>query len=174
MGRTLTAAEVEALLCHGVYRQVRHSSLWTEVPSRFKDFVSAPKPNGYQSIHTNCWLADGRIVEVQIRTDAMHERAVSGTAAHQDYRASQMGAQGAGQALARRTQRALAATALTSTANALPAASIEATEGSVVDVGIDQVIDVQPIDLELIDMEPFFGIVDAEGDDTSVESLENR
>jgi len=90
MGKPLSEGETDALLCHGVYRQVMRSSMWTEVPGRFKDLVTAPKPNGYQSLHTNCWLADGRIVEVQVRTDAMHERAESGTAAHEVYRASQM------------------------------------------------------------------------------------
>lgn len=73
------------------------------------------------------WLADGRILEVQIRTDEMHERAVSGSAAHQDYRATQMGAIGAGQRLAKRTGLALrgvqAATELPSTSNVLPAAT---------------------------------------------------
>ena len=38
-----------------------------QLPGRFKDFVTNPKPNGYQSVHTNLQLPDGRIVEVQIR-----------------------------------------------------------------------------------------------------------
>ena len=62
----------------------------TEVPGRFKDFVSRPKPNGYQSIHTNLRLPDGRVVEVQIRTAAMHAFAESGGAAHQMYRGEQL------------------------------------------------------------------------------------
>ena len=65
--------------------------MWREVPGRFKDFVTRPKPNGYQSIHTNVTLADGRAVEVQIRTVAMHEHATSGAASHETYRATQLG-----------------------------------------------------------------------------------
>ena len=57
---------------------------------RFKDFVSRPKPNGYQSIHTNLRLPDGRVVEVQIRTAAMHAFAESGGAAHQTHRGEQL------------------------------------------------------------------------------------
>ena len=66
-------------------------SMWQEVPGRFKDFVTHPKPNGYQSIHTNMWLPNGRLVEVQIRTVQMHERAERGVAAHHLYRAAQLG-----------------------------------------------------------------------------------
>ena len=56
-----------------------------------QDFVTEPKPNGYQSIHTNVQLADGRVIEIQIRTRAMHERAESGSASHDEYRAQQLG-----------------------------------------------------------------------------------
>jgi len=79
----------DALLCHGVYRQI--AKLLPEVPGRFKDFISNPKPNGYQSIHSNMQLSDGRVVELQVRTDAMHERATRGSAAHEGYRARQLG-----------------------------------------------------------------------------------
>lgn len=89
LGRPVAEAEAEALLCHGAYRQVL--MLWTQIPGRFKDFVTAPKPNGYQSIHANVRLADGRDVEIQIRTLAMHERATSGSASHEGYRATQLG-----------------------------------------------------------------------------------
>jgi len=81
---TLSAFEADALLCHGVYRQVVR--LWKEVPGRFKDFVTAPKANGYQSIHTNARLPDGRLVEVQIRTAEMHREAERGRAAHGLYK----------------------------------------------------------------------------------------
>ena len=72
--------------------------------------MSRPKPNGYQSIHTNARLADGRVVEIQLRTAAMHERATSGSAAHQEYRASQLsGGLAAMEGVARRTSHTLRA-----------------------------------------------------------------
>jgi len=86
----LGVEETEALVCFGVYKQTLR--LWQEVPGRFKDFVTNPKPNGYQSLHTNVRLDDGRVVEVQIRTAAMHQRAEHGSASHNAYRAAQLGA----------------------------------------------------------------------------------
>jgi GTP pyrophosphokinase len=52
------------------------------VPGRFKDYVSTPKPNGYQSVHTGLIGPERQRIEVQIRTREMHDVAELGVAAH--------------------------------------------------------------------------------------------
>ena len=59
---------------------------WPAVPARFKDFISTPKPNGYKSLHTTLIGPEKQRVEVQIRTQEMHDVAERGVAAHWRYR----------------------------------------------------------------------------------------
>ncbi len=60
--------------------------LWPPFPSRLKDYIKDPKPNGYKSIHTTLHCIDKQTVEFQIRTEEMDQIAKFGTAGHAAYK----------------------------------------------------------------------------------------
>ena len=59
---------------------------WQHIPQEFDDYIANPKENGYQSLHTAVVAEDGKIVEVQIRTNEMHENSELGVASHWRYK----------------------------------------------------------------------------------------
>jgi len=79
-----TAVEHEKSYCWQVYSVV--TDYYTPNPDRLRDWISTPKANGYESLHTTVMAKNGQWVEVQIRTTRMDEIAEKGYAAHWKYK----------------------------------------------------------------------------------------
>ncbi len=76
--------EQEKAFCWAVYSIV--TDFYTPNPDRMRDWISIPKSNGYESLHTTVVTSEGRWVEIQIRTERMDEIAERGVAAHWRYK----------------------------------------------------------------------------------------
>ena len=64
-------------------------SMWSTIPGKFKDYISTPKINNYKSIHTSIIGPNSERVEIQIRTQKMHDFAERGIASHWIYKSSE-------------------------------------------------------------------------------------
>jgi guanosine-3',5'-bis(diphosphate) 3'-pyrophosphohydrolase len=96
--RIIVATMPECYAALGVIHEA-----WPPLPRRIKDYIAMPKPNAYRSLHTTVIGPDGKRVEIQIRTQEMHDENEYGVAAHWLYKQKQQGAAVSGKKLAQET-----------------------------------------------------------------------
>ena len=82
--RALRVIVADVPACYAALSRVHE--VWHALPEEFSDYIVRPKPNGYQSLHTVVRDDQGRTIEIQIRTQDMHDHAESGVAAHWAYK----------------------------------------------------------------------------------------
>ncbi|MEO7008758.1 MAG: bifunctional (p)ppGpp synthetase/guanosine-3',5'-bis(diphosphate) 3'-pyrophosphohydrolase [Caldimonas sp.] len=89
--RALRVVVADVAACYAVLGRVHE--LFRAIPGELDDYIARPKANGYQSLHTVVRDDEGRVVEIQIRTEVMHQHAEHGISAHWVYK--EAGAKGA-------------------------------------------------------------------------------
>ncbi len=81
--------EREKMLCWNIYTVI--AEIYSPIKSRLRDWITTPKSNGYESLHTTVMGNNGKHIEVQIRSNRMNEIAEKGYAAHWKYKSDKSG-----------------------------------------------------------------------------------
>jgi GTP pyrophosphokinase len=82
--RAVRIVVAEVAQCYAALGTVHR--LWNHIPKEFDDYIAQPKPNGYRSLHTAVVGPSGKALEVQIRTQQMHDESEMGVCAHWAYK----------------------------------------------------------------------------------------